>query len=105
MKSPVRFAFTATKGPEGDVRWLGDLVDGRLASAALDESSEADITLTLSWPDARAVVRGELDLNAAFMSGRMKVSGPTGPLLELLAAVSTPRARGLLAEMAAQAAG
>jgi putative sterol carrier protein len=40
--------------------------------------------MTIAYDDAAAVQRGELDANAAFMSGKMKVSGNVPRMMGLL---------------------
>ena len=62
----------------------------------------ADLTLTLTDADARAVVAGELDPSVAFMQGRMKVAGDMAPLLDLLALAGTDAARDRLGRVAGQ---
>ena len=66
------------------------LTDGRVSGCEVvagktPPDADAAVSLTTVHRDALALVRGDLDLNAAFMSGQMKVAGPTGPLLALLA--------------------
>jgi len=87
--------------PDGEVKYVAVVADGRLASATLGTDAEADLTLTTTYPEAKAVAAGELDANAAFMRGRIKVAGPTGPLLQLLAATKDPAHRAAQAELAA----
>ncbi|CAN5686246.1 hypothetical protein BH10ACT1_BH10ACT1_01790 [soil metagenome] len=87
--------------PDGEVRFVAVVADGRLASATLGVDAEAELTLTTKFPEAKALAAGELDANVAFMRGRIKVAGPTGPLLRLLAATKDPAHRAAQAELAA----
>jgi putative sterol carrier protein len=48
-----------------------------------------DATLTLTWDDALALHRGELNPNVAFMRGRMKVAGSMAAMIALLPAAAT----------------
>ena len=58
--------------------------------ATLDD---ADFTMTLTYDDSVKIQKGELDANAAFMQGRMKVSGNMGKLMsEMMAGVQSPSA-------------
>lgn len=71
--------------PGGEVRYLVSYVDGRVAAATLGADPDAELSVTVKYPDAVKLLTGELDANAQFMAGRTKVTGPTGPLLAVLA--------------------
>jgi putative sterol carrier protein len=98
---PVRPGATAkiqyhtTGGPEGDVRYYWVLEDGKLLESQLGDVSDADFTLTMTYEDASKVQKGELDPNAAFMQGRMKVSGNMAKLMSLLPLTNSPEYRAL----------
>ena len=94
--------FVTTKRPDGDVRWAGVFEDGVLVSVAIGAATNPDLSLTTVYPDSVAILRGELDLNTAFMQGRMKVTGPTGPLLALIAQSQTPAHRAALNQVLAE---
>lgn len=79
-----------TGGPDGDVVVRYQLDDGQVTSCEVvtgktPPAPVAPVVLTNTYRDAVALVQGELDINAAFMSGQMKVAGDTGPLLDVLA--------------------
>ena len=76
-----------TGGPDGDVVVRLHITEGRVTGCEVvaGKSAKAPVALTTTHGDALALVRGELDLNAAFMSGQMKVAGSTGLLLDVLA--------------------
>jgi hypothetical protein len=84
-----------TGGPDGEVKLhaTGDDV----GSGGL---GDADVTLTLPYPEAVGVARGDLEPSVAFMQGRMKTAGDPGLLLDLLAATATPAFRDGLARVA-----
>jgi predicted lipid carrier protein YhbT len=86
----LRLQVIVTGTPDGDVRWYSMVEGGVVRDVGLGAVPEPDVTLTLSYPDAVSVQRGELDANVAFMQGRMKVSGDSGTLLALLSAARTP---------------
>jgi putative sterol carrier protein len=98
---PVRPGATAkiqyhtTGGPEGDVRYYWVLEDGKLLESQLGDVPDADFTLTMTYEDASKVQKGELDPNAAFMQGRMKVSGNMAKLMSLLPLTNSPEYRAL----------
>ena len=86
--------------PDGEARLDVTVADGGVAYGDLDDE-DLDVTLTDTYANALAIVRGELDPNAAFMRGQTKVSGDTGPLLDLLAATRSERYEQVRAEVAA----
>lgn len=74
-----------TGGPDGDVRFVTTFDAGRPISARSGDAKGPSVSLSIDHADATAVLEGRADLNALFISGRMKVAGEaTGPLLELL---------------------
>lgn len=95
--APVAGAFSGsvltivTGGPDGEVRYLTSYEDGRPTSAVPGDDGAWVVSLTLTHKDARALLAGDDDLNALFISGRMKVAGDaTAPLVELLRASKQP---------------
>ena len=80
----AKMQYVVSGGPEGDVKYYWVLEDGKLLDSQLGEAADADFTLTMSYDDAKKVQQGELDPNAAFMQGRMKVTGNMGKLMSLL---------------------
>lgn len=70
-----------TDGPEGDVCYAVRIHDGavRIVPGAADD---ADVTVTEDHATAVAVARGDLAAPAAFMTGRIRVTGDTGLLLD-----------------------
>jgi putative sterol carrier protein len=89
----ARIQYHTTGGPEGDVRYYWILEDGKLLDSQLGDIPDADFTLTMTYEDASKVQKGELDANAAFMQGRMKVSGNMAKLMSLLPLTNSPEYR------------
>jgi hypothetical protein len=85
-----------TGGPDGDVKLhaAGDDI-------ALGALEDADVSLTVPYPEAIAIAQGELEPSVAFMQGRMKTAGDPGKLLDLLEATATPAFRAGLERVAA----
>ena len=80
----ARMQYVVTGGPDGDIKYWWQLEDGKLLESALGVIDDADFTMTLGYQDSVKIQKGELDLNTAFMQGRMKVTGAMGKLMQLL---------------------
>ena len=93
----IRMQNVTTGGPDGDVKYWTVIEDGHLVDQQLGELDDAEVTLTSSWADASAVQKGELDANAAFMQGRVKVGGNMGKLMALLPLTNAPEYKALQA--------
>ena len=76
--------YVVSGGPDGDIKYWWRLEDGTLLESALGVAEAADFTMALSYADSVKIQQGELDANAAFMQGRMKVTGNMGKLMQLL---------------------
>ena len=59
----------------GDCWYYWVLENGKLLEATLGQDPDAEFTMQVSYADNRRVQEGELDPNAAFMQGKMKVTG------------------------------
>ena len=86
----ARMQYVVTGGPEGDVKYYQVIDNGKMLESTLGEDPDAEFTLTLSYADSVAVQKGELDANAAFMQGRMKVTGNMGKLMSLMPLTQSP---------------
>lgn len=56
------------------------MIDGDGAHAG---DADADVTLTASLEDFRAMMDGELNPTAAFMTGKLKIDGDMGMAMQL----------------------
>ena len=95
----AKMQYVVTGGPEGDVKYYWVLEDGKLLDSQLGEIADGDFTLTMTYDDAKKVQQGELDPNAAFMQGRMKVTGNMGKLMTLMPLTNSPEYKGLQEEI------
>jgi putative sterol carrier protein len=95
----AQMQYIVSGGPDGDVKYYWILEDGKLLESALGDAPDADITLTLTYEDSVRVQNGELDANAAFMQGKMKVAGNMAKFMQLLPLTSSPEYRALQAEV------
>ena len=91
----ARMQYEVTGGPDGDVKYYWVLEDGHLRESAPGVLADAEVTLTTAWSDAVAIQKAELDANAAFMQGKVKVAGNMGKVLALLPITNTPEYRDL----------
>lgn len=85
----AQMQYVVSGGPSGDIRYYWILQDGKLLESSLGDAPDADLTLTLTYEDSVKVQRGELDANAAFMQGRMKVAGNMAKFMQLLPLTSS----------------
>jgi len=91
----ARMQYVVTGGPEGDIKYYWVLENGKLLESQLGEMSDAEVTLTQSYDDAKKIQQGELDANAAFMQGRVKVTGNMAKLMALLPLTNAPEYKAL----------
>jgi predicted lipid carrier protein YhbT len=80
----VRLQYLVTGGPEGDISYYWILENGKLLESNLGQLDDPEVTLTQNYEDAMRIQKGELDANAAFMQGRVKVTGNMAKLLAML---------------------
>lgn len=91
----ARMQYVVTGGPDGDVKYYWVLENGKLLESELGELPDAEVTLTQSYDDAMRIQKGELDANAAFMQGRVKVTGNMAKLMSLLPITNSPEYKAL----------
>jgi putative sterol carrier protein len=80
----ARLQYVITGGPDGEVRYFHVIDNGHTVEHALGDDPETEVTLTSSYDDKLKVDKGELDANAAFMQGRVKVTGNIAKVMALL---------------------
>jgi alkyl sulfatase BDS1-like metallo-beta-lactamase superfamily hydrolase len=95
----ARMQYVVTGGPDGDVKYYWILENGQLQESQLGELADADFTMTMSYEDSSKVQKGELDANAAFMQGRVKVTGNMAKLMSLLPLTNAPEYKQLQEEI------
>ena len=95
----ARMQNIVTGGPEGDIKYYWVIADGKLNECSLGDLADAEFTMTMAYDDAVKIQKGELDPNAAFMQGRMKVSGNMAKLLSLLPLTNAPEYKKLQEDM------
>ena len=86
----ARMQYVVSGGPDGEIKYYWILENGKLLESSLGQLDDADFTMSLTYEDSVKVQKGELDANAAFMQGRMKVTGNMGKLMSLMPLTQSP---------------
>ena len=98
----ARMQYVVTGGPDGETRYYAVIDDGRIVENGLGDDPEAEFTMTQSYDDSVQVLKGELDANAAFMQGRVKVTGNMGKLMALMPLTQSVEYKAISTDLAAQ---
>jgi putative sterol carrier protein len=91
--------YVVTGGPEADIKYYWVLENGKLQQSKLGEDPDAEVTLTLSYDDSVKIQKAELDETAAFMQGRLKVTGNMGKLMSLMPLTQSPEYKSIKAKI------
>jgi putative sterol carrier protein len=88
----ARLQYQVAGTPSGEVHYYWVIENGKLLESTLGDDADAEITLSMSYDDAVKMQKGELDANAAFMQGRIKVvpGSNMGKLMALLPLTQSP---------------
>ena len=92
-----RVQHVVTGTPEGEVRYVITVADGRTAEVSVGGDDSADVTYTNTHADALALAIGELDPSVLFMQGRTKMAGDMGTVLALMPVTRSAEYRALVA--------
>jgi alkyl sulfatase BDS1-like metallo-beta-lactamase superfamily hydrolase len=97
----ARMQYIVSGGPDGEVRYYWVLENGKLLDSQLGDIEGADITMTMSYDDAMKIQQGDLDPNAAFMQGRIKIGNNTNmaKLMSLMPLTNAPEYKELQKEI------
>jgi predicted lipid carrier protein YhbT len=98
----ARLVIVVAGTPDGEVAYVQTIEDGRLVASALGRDDAADVTLNETYADAVSIAKGELDANAAFMQGRVKVVGNMGSLMAVMPLTQSHEYQAALADLAGQ---
>jgi putative sterol carrier protein len=66
--------FDVSGAPEGEVTYYLKVADGT-AETELGPLADADVTVSSDYETSQAISRGELNVQMAFMTGKIKVGG------------------------------
>jgi putative sterol carrier protein len=95
----ARMQYIVTGGPDGDIHYYWVLENGQIKESTLGDLPDAEVTMTQTYEDAMKIQKGELDANAAFMQGRIKVSGNMAKLMSLMPLTNAPEYKSLQDEI------
>ncbi len=70
----ISLQFEVSDGPDGDVQYSVAMANGD-TKFALGPTEDADATIRNDYETASAVSKGDLNTQAAFISGKLKVEG------------------------------
>ena len=88
----ARVGYHVTGGPAGDVHYYMVIENGRVLEQANGQPNDLDVTLVSSFDDSTKMQKGELDANAAFMQGKVKIApgGNMGKVMALMPLTMSP---------------
>ncbi len=78
--------FVTEGGPDGDVEYFLTS-SGGVSNMAIGSLEDADVTVKQSYDTATSIIRGDLNTQTAFMTGKLKVSGNLAKLMMHQAAI------------------
>ena len=91
----VRIQYKVTGGPAGDIDYYWVIDEGKILEAKLGTIDDADFSMTSAYDDQVKIQKGELEATAAFMQGKMKVTGNMAKMMSLLPITNSPEWKGL----------
>lgn len=98
----ARMQYRVTGAPEGDVAYYQVIDNGKMVENSLGDDEQAEFTLSQTYDDSVKILKGELDANAAFMQGRLKVTGNMGKLMTLMPLTQSPEYKAIQKQLADQ---
>lgn len=73
-RAKLNLTFVVADAPAGEVRYHLDIADGG-CRLGLGEAENSDATIKLPYETAVALSKGDLNVQAAFIAGKLKVEG------------------------------
>jgi putative sterol carrier protein len=91
--------YKITGAPDGDVSFYTVIENGKIVENSIGEDAAAEFTMAVTYDDFVKTSKGELDANAAFMQGRLKVTGNMGKLMSLMPLTQSPEYKDISAKV------
>ncbi len=98
----ARMQYKITGAPDGDIAFYTVIDNGKIVENSLGEDPAAEFTMAVGYEDFMKTSKGELDANAAFMQGRIKVTGNMGKLMSLMPLTQSPEYKAISDKVNAQ---
>ena len=98
----ARLQYKITGAPGGEVTFHTVIENGKILENAFGEDADTDFAMTLPYKDFSRVAKGEVDANAMFMQGKLKVVGSTRTLLTLMPMTQSIEYRELTEKVSAE---
>ena len=95
----ARMQYIVSGAPDGDVHYYWVVENGKLLDSQVGDLPDADFSMSMTYDDALKIQRLELDPNAAFMQGRIKVNGNMAKLMSLMPITNSPEYKQLQTEI------
>ena len=96
----LRVNQQVTGAPGGDVRYSWVMEEGRITATGFGQLNDAEVTLAATYDDMVAMQNGTLDMNEAFMQGRVKVTGNMAKIMGFLPLASSAAYRRMIEQLA-----
>ena len=93
--------YVVTGGPDGDIDYYWVLENGKIAREPARRARRRRGDPHPGYADALKIQKGELDANAAFMQGKVKVTGNMAKVMSLLPITNSPEYKQLQTEILA----
>ena len=98
----ARLQYKVTGAPGGEVTFHTVIENGKIRENSLGEDANTEFAMTLPYKEFARVAQGEVDANAMFMQGKLKVVGSTRTLLTLMPVTQSAKYRELTAKVSAE---
>ena len=96
----ARMQYVVTGAPDGDVSFYTVVENGNMKENQIGQDPDgAEFTMTVGYADFEKISKGELDANAAFMQGRLKVTGNMAKLMSLMPLTQSPEYKAIAVKL------
>lgn len=96
----VKIQYKVTDSRAGDIDYYWEVDEGKILEARRGTLDEADFSMTSTYDDQAKIQRGELEATAAFMQGKIRVTGNMAKMMSLLPLTNSPEWKALQEKVA-----